>query len=262
MKKSSLVLLFALIAVQVSSARADEWNHHWSVSAQPELYVSAGDAEVIVEAAVTNGIDATLTTRGWSIGGSGVQVSEHQTGNRVEINIKRPPSHFNFGEHFIRLEVRVPRELSADIHTGDGSIQLRGIHGSFHANTGDGSVEGNDLDGSLDVHSGDGSVHVSGRFDSLQLHTQDGSIDLNAQRGSKIGSDWRVQTGDGSVHISLPRDLAADVDLNTGDGSIHTDLPLTIMGSQNEHEIRGKLNGGGSLLTVRTGDGSISIGAV
>jgi hypothetical protein len=53
--------------------------------------------------------------------------------------------------------------------------------------------------------------------------------------------------------------LAADIELQTGDGSIHPDMPVTVNGMQNEHELRGKLNGGGPLLRVHTGDGSISV---
>ncbi len=261
MKVLVSVLSFAALVFLQSNARADEWNKHWSVGPNPELRINAGDAAVTVEASESNSITASLTTRGWGIGSSGVRVTDHQNGNSVEIDIKVPTMHFSFGNHSIRLEVRVPRELTANIHTGDGSIRLRGLHGPLRADTGDGSIQGDDLEGTLDANTGDGSVHIVGRFDNVQLHTKDGSVDLEAQRGSKMQSDWRVQTGDGSVRLSLPSDLAADLELRTGDGRIHLDLPLTVNGTQNEHEVRGKLNGGGPLLSVRTGDGSITVGS-
>jgi DUF4097 and DUF4098 domain-containing protein YvlB len=249
-------------ALLLPQARGEQWSKHWSVGAKPELRVHAGDAAVVVQAENRDGIDATLTTRGWSIGRTGVQVTEHQSGNSVDIDIKVPPTHFNFGEHSIKLEVRVPRELTGDIHTGDGSIKLLGLHGSVRADTGDGSIQGQDLDGSLEARSGDGSVHVTGRFDRLQLHTQDGSVELNVQRGSRMQAGWRVETGDGSVRVNLPRDLAMDLELHTGDGHLRVDLPLSVEGVKSDHELRGKLNGGGPPLVVHTGDGSISIGAV
>jgi DUF4097 and DUF4098 domain-containing protein YvlB len=261
MKLLVSVLWFAPLLVLQPRAGADEWNRHWSVRPKPELRVSAGDAAVTVQATETNGIDATLTTRGWSIGASGVRVTEHQSGNVVEIDVKVPSQHVNFGNHSIRLELRVPRELVANIHTGDGSIRLRGLHGPLRADTGDGSIQGDDLDGTLEANTGDGSVHVTGRFDNVQLHTQDGSIEFQAARGSRMQSDWRVQTGDGSVHLNLPPDLAADLELRTGDGHIRLDLPLTVSGTHSEHEVSGKLNGGGPLLAVRTGDGSITVGS-
>lgn len=252
--------LVVLLSFQ-PSARADGWNKHWSVGPNPELRINAGDAAVTVEASDTNAIDATLTTRGCSIGSSAVRVTEHQSGNSVEIDIKVPSMHFEFGNHSIRLQVRVPRELKANIHTGDGSIRLRGLHGPLRADTSDGSIQGDDIDGTLDANTGDGSIHITGRFDNAQLHTQDGSVELDARRGSRLQSDWRVQTGDGSVHVNLPPDLSADLELRTGDGHIRVDLPFTVSGAQNEHEVRGKLNGGGPSLTIRTGDGSITVGS-
>lgn len=261
MKTLLSIFALAMLFLLQPSAWADEWNKHWSVGPNPELRINAGDAAVTVEASETNAIDATLSTRGWSIGSSGVRVTEHQSGNSVEIDIKVPSMHFNFENRSIRLHVRVPRDLRANIHTGDGSIQLQGLHGPLRADTGDGSIQGDDLDGTLDANTGDGSVHISGRFDSVQLHTQDGSVELEARRGSRLQSDWRVQTGDGSVRLKLPGNLSADLELQTGDGHIGIDLPFTVNGTQSEHEVRGKLNGGGPSLTVRTGDGSITVGS-
>jgi DUF4097 and DUF4098 domain-containing protein YvlB len=255
-------LAFATLILLSHTAFADEWTHHWSVSGKPELHVSAGDAAVVVEVGSDNAIDATITTIGYVIGGSGVTVSEHQSGNSVQIDVKVPNLHFSFGNHSVKVSVRVPREVIGDLHTGDGSIVLRGLHGSLRADTGDGSIRAEDLDGILEAHTGDGSVHARGRFDKLQLHTNDGSVEVEAREGSRLQSDWRIQTGDGSVHLSVPRGLAADLEAHTGDGHIHSDVPMTVNGTQNEHTVQGKLNGGGPLLLVRTGDGSITLSAI
>jgi hypothetical protein len=258
MKRYLIFGCFAL-ALAASAVEADEWNKHWSVGSNPELHVTAGDAALVVEAVGGDSIDATLTTRGYSIGPSGVRIAEHQVGSRLELEIRKPSMHFDLGDHSIRLELRVPKQLTAYLHTGDGSITLRGVHGSMQVDTGDGSIHGEDIDGALDAHSGDGSVHVSGRFDNLHLRTEDGSVDLDVLRGSRMHSDWRVHTGDGSVRLNLPRDLSADLEVHTGDGHIRMNLPLTVTGMQSGNEVRGKLNGGGPLFTVRTGDGSITL---
>jgi Putative adhesin len=254
----SLLPVFGVLLA--SGLRADEWNKSWQVGQTPELKVYATDAAVSVEASAGNKIEAKLTTRGWDIGPSGVQVSEHQNGNVVEINVKVPTVHMSFGPRSVRLELRAPREFVGEIRTGDGSIRLSGLKGTLRAETGDGSIRGENLDGTLVARSGDGSVHIAGRFDCLQLHTQDGSVDVAVQKGSRMQSGWRLETGDGSARIHLPRDLSADLELKTGDGSIHLDLPLTGKEQHREHEVHGKLNGGGPALVIRTGDGSITVG--
>lgn len=258
--KTAVILIASLASMQI--VHAEEWQKHWAVTAKPELHVSAGDASVVIEPGSNDAIDATVTTRGWSIGDSGVRITEHQNGNRVELDVKVPETHFSWGgNHSIKVEVRVPHEIMANIHTGDGSIKIHDLAGSIRADTGDGSIEVEHVDGSLDAHTGDGSVHASGRFDNLQLHTQDGSVELTVLKGSQVNSDWRVQTGDGSVRVLLPQELSANLELHTGDGHINMDLPLTVTGVHSEHGVQGKLNGGGALLLVHTGDGSISLGA-
>ncbi|MDQ2711277.1 MAG: DUF4097 domain-containing protein [Acidobacteriota bacterium] len=256
-----LVIAFAACPCG-TAARADDWSKRWSVSGKPELRISTGDASVTIEVGSANEIEAVVKTRGVSIGEAGVKIDDHQDGNRVELEIRERSSHFSFGMHSVELRVRVPKELTANVHTGDGSIKLSGLHGSLQVNTGDGSVQGDDLDGALDARSGDGSMHVRGRFDSLQIRTSDGSVDVQAASGSQMHSDWRVETGDGSVRLGVPHNLSANVQLKTGDGSIHVDLPLTVEGTKGEHDVRGKLNGGGPFLDVRTGDGSISLNSI
>jgi DUF4097 and DUF4098 domain-containing protein YvlB len=252
---SSAPLLFG------STLQGEEWTKRWQVSAKPELRISTQDASIDLEVGSTNEIEAIVRTRGYSIGEGGIKILEHQDGNRVELEIREPNTHFSFGNHSVNVHVRVPRELVANVHSGDGSIKLDGLQGALRIDTGDGSIQGENLDGDLDARSGDGSLHVDGRFDKLQVRTSDGSVTVRAKSGSRMSSSWRVETGDGSVRLDVPHDLAANVQLRTGDGRIHLNLPLTVQGAQSEHEIEGKLNGGGPPLEVHTGDGSISVGA-
>ncbi len=260
MKRQLIALsIFGLATV---AARAEEWNKHWQVSGTPELHITAGDASITVEAGAGGRVEATLITKGWAVGDSGVRVIEHQEGNRIDIEIREPHEHFSFGNRSAQLTVQVPPQLTGYIHTGDGSIALRGLRGSIRADTGDGSIHAEDLDGDLKASSGDGSIHARGRFDNLQVHTGDGSVELDAVKGSRMNGDWKLESGDGSVRLALPRDLAANLDVHTGDGSIKTNAEVTVNGKIGEHDLRGKLNGGGPQLAVRTGDGSVQIDAL
>jgi len=72
-------------------------------------------------------------------------------------------------------------------------------------------------------------------------------------------SDWSLRTGDGGMTVRLPDSFAADLDVQTNDGHINLAMPVTVSGRASEKRIRGKLNGGGQLLTLHTGDGSIRL---
>jgi len=125
--------------------------------------------------------------------------------------------------------------------------------------SGDGSQEIDGVDGKLRATTGDGHIRANGRFDELELKTGDGRVDARAAAGSALATSWRLESGDGTVTLEVPENLAADVDLHTGDGHIDLDMPITTAGKIRENEVRGKLNGGGNLLVIHTGDGSIRL---
>jgi hypothetical protein len=49
------------------------------------------------------------------------------------------------------------------------------------------------------------------------------------------------------------------LEAHTGDGHIDLDVPLAVSGRLHGNDIRGALNNGTALLSMRTGDGSIRI---
>ena len=145
------------------------------------------------------------------------------------------------------LEALAGRILAARI-TDDEVAELRGL-----------IVQMEDADGNVRAHTGDGSMRVVGRFDAVDLTSGDGRVSLTVREGSRVQRAWDVRTSDGSVNVEIPANLSADLDLHTGDGHIDLDMPVTTEGKIRTNEVRGKLNGGGSLLTIHTGDGSIHL---
>ena len=253
-----ILLVCTLLAA--ASAHADEWSKRFEVTGRPELRVESNDAAVVLRAGAGHVIEASLTTRGWKIGPDDVRVTTHQSGDRVEIEVRVPEGHWSFGNRSARLELAVPAELRAEVHTGDGHVSARSLKGEFRLSTGDGGVEAESLDGALTARSGDGSVQVRGRFDALDIRTNDGSVTAVVNPGSKMSGPWRVESGDGGVTLRIPEGFAADLDAHTGDGDISVRMPVTTTGSKRgENDFRGRLNGGGLPLRIHTGDGSIRI---
>src|SRR5262249_14431292 len=144
-----------------------------------------------------------------------------------ELIVKIPHRPFTYSSRgrSIHVDLVVPRQLLADIRTGDGAIDVEGISGETRLRSGDGHIEALSMDGILHAESGDGHVRVRGRLDVLTLHTGDGSVEADLLPGSRMGQGWRVETGDGSVTMRLPSNFSADLDLHTGDGGISMELP-------------------------------------
>jgi DUF4097 and DUF4098 domain-containing protein YvlB len=259
MRKTNPTLLFVLLAVCGSPSFADEWKKSFSVPGKADLRVEVDDGEATVRAWDRKQIDVRITTEGWKIKASEVRVTDHQAGDRVEIEVRVPRTHISFGRRSVRVELQVPRELRASIHSGDGRISVQDLKGEIHLSTSDGSIEADAVDGDFEAKTGDGRIRATGRWDRLSLETKDGSVDAEARAGSKMAGAWRIHTGDGSVTLRLPENFAADLDAHTGDGKIMVDFPVTASGSLGGSELRGKLNGGGQMLVVRTGDGPIRL---
>jgi DUF4097 and DUF4098 domain-containing protein YvlB len=159
----------------------------------------------------------------------------------------------------VDITIHMPREGKVNLHTGDGRIDLSKFKGEMDLETGDGHQDIDSVDGVLHSRAGDGHITANGRFDGLDLTTGDGRIEARASQGSTMSSGWMLRTGDGSVTLQIPENFAADVDLHTGDGHITVDMPISVEGRLGEKNIHGKMNGGGSMLTIHTGDGSIRL---
>jgi hypothetical protein len=254
--------VFGLCLAAAPFARADDWSKTYTITGKPDLRVETSDADLHVDTWDRNIIDVHVTSTHYKIGEGGIKIIEHQTGDAVELEIRYPHLSFQigFGNHNrVSVDIHMPREGRVGLRTGDGNIQLANFKGTMDLESGDGHQEIESVDGALKVRTGDGHIRASGRFDSLELSTGDGRIDASVNPGSTVASSWNIRTGDGSVTLHLPENLAADVDLQTSDGHIDVDMPLTVEGRLGDKNIHGKMNGGGNLLTVHTGDGSIRI---
>lgn len=250
-----------LVILAVSVASAGEWSKAYKTGPSPTLEIRCDDASLEFTRGSAGQIQVGVITRGIEIKPGEVEVIESQSGNVVNIYVKYPRGmNFNFGGHrSVRVTVTAPPELTLRASTGDGSIRAVGIGGDLRLNSGDGSITGSGLDGLLEARTGDGSVTVAGRFDALRASSGDGAMDITAENGSKVSSAWNVDTGDGSIRLRIPPDIRADLDARTGDGSMRVDVPGLTVTSSGDNDRRGRLNGGGLPLRVRSGDGSVTI---
>ncbi len=260
MKHIGLAVLI-LAAMTALPARADEWSKTYNLTGRPDLHVDTSDANIRITTWDQNTIEAKVITSHYKIGNDGIRVEEHQNGDSVDIEVRYPHHVFgmDFGNHRVEIDIQMPREGKINLHTGDGRIDVSGLKGEMDLSSGDGSENLESVDGKLHAHTSDGHIRASGRFDELDLKTGDGRVEVHANSGSSIGTNWRLESGDGNVTLDLPSEIAADVDLHTGDGHIDLEMPVTTTGQLRPNEVHGKLNGGGSLLSIHTGDGSIHL---
>jgi hypothetical protein len=153
-------------------------------------------------------------------------------------------------------------QLTGEIHlqTGSGNVRALEIAGPIRGGAGSGDIEVHEIaSGDIDLHTGSGNVSVRGIQGALRAEA--GSGDITAE-GMQAGA-WEIRTGSGNVHVRLPANAAFEADISTSSGTLDVDAPITmtVQGRVQEtrKQIRGKVRGGGPLLTLRTGSGDIHI---
>ena len=277
------ICVFSAAITLPSAFAAENWQKSYSVSGKPSLTIGTGDASTEVQPCA--GCREVKIRVQWNDRRpEDYNITESQSGDRVNFELKEKQHfHVSFGNrHEPHVMVETPKEMDLEARTSDGGLKVSGIEGSVSLHTSDGSVEIADVsgaiklvasDGSIKMHnvtgtlesrSSDGNVTIDGKLSGVQVHTSDGSLDLTLAEGSQLTTASRVEASDGNVKIRLPKTLAADLDMHTGDGHLDCQLPLTMNGydSGGGHNIRGKLNAGGTALTIHTNDGNVTIGAL
>ncbi len=276
-----LAILCSLTALAQDPDRS--WSRAYPVTGKPTLTLETADAGVEFRpCGDCHEIRIHIEVVGRKM--SDYRLEEGQSGDEVHFLFKELPhigGHTAWhGEH-TRVTVESPAQLTLQAKTSDGNVTLSGLQGDLSLTTGDGNVavdhvSGNvrirsgdgrvkvtDADGSIDAHTSDGNLSVDGSFQALALHTSDGTLDLNLREGTKLAGASTIQSSDGSVTIRVPASFAADLSVHTGDGHVDCALPLATdnyqSGGGHRNELHGKLNGGGSPLTIKTSDGNVKI---
>jgi len=257
--RSRLFVLAMFLASAVIPCSAANWQKTFTVTGRPMVRVETNDANVRVSGSDSHDVQVRVAATGYTA--DHVRISDRQNGDRVEIEVHvRHRVVIGFSRS-VKIELSVPRESDLEIHSGDGRLEVLDVKGNTRLDTHDGQIRVSGAEGSLNASSGDGSIEAAGRFDALDVQTTDGRLRVSAQSGSRIsGSGWNLSTHDGRVDVLVPEKLAADLDAETRDGHVTVDIPVEVAGQFGASRVRGKLNGGGPTLRIRTGDGSIHVG--
>jgi hypothetical protein len=275
--------LMALVFAPALRAEAD-WQKSYPVSGKPSLTLSTGDASTEVRSCAECR-EVRIRVVWNDRHPDEYTLNEFQSSDHVNFEMKEKQHfgiHISMARHEPRVLVETPAELDLEARTSDGALNVSGVKGNLFLHTSDGAVDVSDVsgavrlvasDGSIRMHnvtgtleskSSDGRVAIDGRLSGIQVHTSDGRVDITLADGSQLTTSSRIEASDGHVTIRLPKSLSADLEIHTSDGKIDCQLPLTMSGynSGGGHNIRGKLNAGGTPLTIHTSDGNVTISAL
>lgn len=166
-----------------------------------------------------------------------VATAKRRNSDRMTDNWKRSLS--------IAFKFYTPRNVTTDLRTSGGSIQLSALTGAQRFRTSGGSLHVSDIRGDINGQTSGGSIHLdqcqAGPSGQLDLQTSGGSIEAKSSSGH-----MRLHTSGGSLRLT---DLRGNIDAQTSGGSVN--------GNDLEGDIKTSTSGG----TVRLANVAGSIDA-
>lgn len=194
MRTLSALVVTASLATAVTAVAQGTWEKTYNVSGRAAVQVSVDNASVTMRSCgecrtVRIHVDAHENDL------SRWHVTEMQGGNVVHFDLKRRENDsFFMGWHGRSPEVTVdlPTESDVELRSGNGALQLAGVHGSIEVKTGNGAVQIDDAKGALRITSGNGAITVHRADGTLTAVSGNGALTLE---GRLSQMDARRATG-------------------------------------------------------------------
>ena len=146
-------------------------------------------------------------------------------------------------------------ENNVDVQAYTGDVNLTNITGTVKASGGD--IEISNVKGMLTARAtSSGNITLKDCENNVDVQTYIG--DIHAEITRQPNHQWTLETsGSGEIIAVLTPRIAIDIDARTNRGRISSDF--LVQGSQSKNSLKGKINGGGSLVKIRTSSGDIRL---
>ena len=202
-----------------------------------------------------------------------IRVVPNRVGESLELEVEIPKKWNRHGN--ANLEIKLPRKLHVSVNAANGKLCLEGLRGSVHARSSNGSVHVNDIVGDVSIVTSNAKVSCACTCGRLMARSSNGKIELGEHRGSidattsngliratldELGSEGiLLATSNGRIVLELPEEVYAEIDMRVDNGRIRNDRVLSTLTRESNGRVRGTLGHGGSLIKLRTSNGTISL---
>lgn len=232
----------------IGAQARDEWSRTYTLGAGARLELINVNGRITAEASDGNAVDVKAERIGKGASDEAakdalarLEMREEVGDNRVRIEV-RAPRFSGASGHEVKWTIKVPKGVAVDLRTVNGTVEITGLQGDVRARSTNGGIKGHGiLAPNVDAAVTNGGVEIE-----IANATSGGSIDLEAVNGG--------------VSLSLPRESKADITARCVNGGISINgLDLEIIGEQTRRKVQGKLNGGGTRVTLETTNGGVRV---
>jgi hypothetical protein len=222
-----------------------------------------------------------------------LSIQMSQTENTVKVTLRFADENQATREKVrVNFKVAIPRKFNLDLRTG-GSATVNNVDGTVKASTVGGSLTLKNVTGSLTASSKGGALTIGNVGGDLEARCVGGAATIG-QVGGRVtsttegGSLWIKEAGDGvdatvtggsvtaylpktphsdckmtanagTIELRLGESVAATIDAAWTSGGIMSDFKIASKEGKKGNSLKGDINGGGPLITLRTTAGSIHL---
>jgi len=168
-----------------------------------------------------------------------IEVAIEGEGDRVEVRTRYPHGPWFHRSGKVDYTIRLPRQARVEVRTVNGRLEVEDVGGRLHAQTVNGGVEATGVGGEVEASTVNGTVRV-------------------ALVRVEPASRNRLSATNGTVRVTLPRDVAAEVEATTVNGAVHCDFDLAD-GRTSRRHVEGRIGRGGARFELHTVNGTADI---
>jgi hypothetical protein len=281
MIRISSFALAALLAGTAALAQETTFERHLKVSGAVRLDLQTDAGGIVVTAGPAGSVHVRgilKPQQGW-MGGTSADIEARihrlaqnppvrQTGDTVVVG------HLDRNELrgiSMRLEIVAPSDANvraradsggvrvegvrgpADLETDSGGVEARNIGSEVRAKTDSGGIRIRNVQGPVYAQADSGGIEAFDIAGSIDVQTDSGGIHLSQARPDHI----RAKADSGGAHIKL---AAGGYNVRASSDSGHVNVSdITVQGRLSKHHVEGKVRGGGPVVDVQVGSGTISI---
>lgn len=300
----SMLLTFLMMKTAIATDSADKDDPYrvesFTLNNAGALTVKTSGGFITVEGSSGNTVrvEMYVSKDGQELGPEDTDLDEwnidiSQSGNSVDVVAEKKDignwSLWGNKSYSVSFVIYVPNEMSSDLNTNGGHIEVRNIlgnqklstsgghielvnlEGTVEARTSGGHIDIKDVQGDLEARTSGGHISAQNVDGNLQVKTSGGNINLNDVNGTvkastsggsikadlkSIGQFVELRTSGGNVNVTVPYNIGLDLDLK---GSYVSTNLSNFSGEIERNEVEGKINGGGPRVSARTSGGTVSL---
>ncbi|MFO0816280.1 MAG: DUF4097 family beta strand repeat-containing protein [Gemmatales bacterium] len=150
------------------------------------------------------------------------------------------------------------KNLGTVAKTSNGSVTVKEVQAEVDVNTSNGAVSCSEVVGAAHIITTNATVKVAGKQLLLDCKSSNGSISC---RGDLQTGQHLVQTTNAHVTVTLPKDIALQVEATTSNGKINNDFGMNKKDKVTKNSLKGLIGAGdvSKTLVLKTSNSSISL---